>query len=245
MKRALRRGLVGSAGLVLIAALSWPVYVAMSNTNQAKGTAVDGKKHVMLVGASVGKAWKLADFTRRTNDGAHLLESVAVYDFDKTEMIEEILMRPKRKFRLTKTYLLGFFKPAPQRPDAIILKECAAYFPGDLERYKGLMTKWVARIREAGIEVMVATVVPVTERRAGEQPGKIEGIRAYNDWVHEFAQRERIPVLDLEAAMATQDGRRFLRDEWTSGDGLHLNAQAYQALDQTLADLLAQRQRAS
>ncbi|MCC7202307.1 MAG: SGNH/GDSL hydrolase family protein [Nitrospirae bacterium] len=196
------------------------------------------KERIMLVGASVGKAWKLSDFSLRTKSDGYIFESVAAYQYDKTEAIEEILMRPKRKFRLTRTYLRGFFKPSPQRPDTIIIKECAAYFPGDLEEYKTLMTKWVKRIREDNIKLILATTVPVTQKHAEGRKGRNETILEFNDWVREYAEKEGIPLLDLEAALRTDGQGRFLRDDLTSGDGLHLNQKAYGIMDNLLQNML-------
>jgi len=222
--------LIGIMGLV-------PVLTA-DKTTPASGT---GKTRVLLVGASVGKDWKLQDFPSREKLDAYAVESMAVYQFDKTEALKEILMRPDRKFHPTRSYLAGFFKPAPQLPTVIILKECAAYFPGDLASYQQLVKSWVRLIREKQIEVMLATVIPVTRLHAGEQPGRIDGILAYNDWIRDYARQERIPLLDLEAALRLDDATRFLNDSFTSGDGLHVNEQAYAMLDRLLAGVLLQR----
>jgi len=166
----------------------------------------------------------------------YIFESIALYDYDKTEALEEVLMRPKRKFRFTRTYVKGLFEPAPQKPDVIIIKECSAYFPGDLISYKELMKKWVKRIREANIGVVLATVVPVTRERSQTRKGQIETIRAFNDWIREYAAQERIALLDLEAALRTNAVNRFLKDE-LSTDGSHLNRNAYDILDRHLADM--------
>ncbi len=196
--------------------------------------AVEGKKQALLLGASVGKAWDLPNFPNRMKNDHYRFETVAAYQYDKTEALEEILMRPQRKFHLTKTYFMGFFKPSPALPNMIILKECAAYFPGDLNSYKALMKKWVAQIRAAKIQVVLATVVPVTQQRAGKKKGQIEEIRAFNDWMREYARTEKIPLLDMEAALRRADAR-FLKDDLTDGDGLHLNKKAYDILDRLLA----------
>src|SRR5574341_211601 len=204
------------------------------NTN--KGQTMENKKRITLLGASVGKAWNLKELPLRMKNDDYLFESIAFYEYDKTEALEELLMRPKRKFRFTKNYLKGFFEPAPKKPGVIMIKECAAYFPGDLMMYKELMKKWVKRIREENIGVVLATVVPITRERSKTREGQIENIRAFNDWLREYAAQERIPLLDLEAALKTNAGERFLRDE-LSTDGLHLNRTAYDILDRRLVDL--------
>ncbi len=205
---------------------------------QDQGKADASKKNVMFVGASIGKAWKLAEYSQRTGDRAHSVEFIAVYQFDKTEAIDEILMRPKRKFHFTLSYIKGFFRPSPVLPNIIVIKECSSYFPGDIALQQELVQKWVKRIRDARVEVILATVVPVTRARAEAVQGKIEGILAYNDWIRDYAKKEKITLIDLEAALRKSDRERSLRDELNSGDGTHLNQKAYEILDNLLRDLL-------
>lgn len=209
---------------------------ANAGGNAAGEESMAKKTRIILIGASVGQDWKLQEFTGRTKTEGFVFESVAAWQYDKTEAIEEVLMRPRRKFHPTKSYLKGFFKPSPAPVDVIILKECAAYFPGDMTRYKELMKKWVGMIRDARKEVMLATVAPVTGTRAAKQKGKIEAIREYNDWIRQYAKDENITLLDLEATLRKDPETRLLRDDLTSGDGLHLNAKAYGILDALLKD---------
>jgi hypothetical protein len=193
-----------------------------------------GKRHIMLLGASVGKAWSLAEFSQRMNENQYVLESMAIYQFDKTDALEEVLMRPKKKFRLTRTYIKGLFEPAPQIPDVILIKECAAYFPGELSTYKEWIGKWVKRIKESRKEVILATVVPVTRERAATRKGQSEAISEFNDWLRDYARLEKITLLDLEAELRISPRERFLQDTFTSGDGMHLNKTAYDVLDKVL-----------
>lgn len=224
---------------ILITGLTTGAYLMTATLDADEGPRAPAGGRILLLGASVGKAWKLGELPQRTGNDRYALESVAFYEYDKTPALDEVLMRPKRKFRLTRTYLKGFFKPAPKLPDTIILKECAAYFPGDLKAYERLMEGWVARIRAAGIGVMLATVVPVTQEHQRKHPGRIESIRAYNDWIRDYAARERLPLLDLETALRRDETTRFLSDDLTSGDGMHLNRKAYDRLDQLLLETLA------
>jgi len=209
---------------------------ANAASGNAKGEKMDKKLRIILVGASVGQDWKLQEFNKRMNTDDYVFESIAAWQYDKTEALEEVLMRPKRKFRPTKSYLKGFFEPSPIPVDIVILKECAAYFPGDTVQYKELMKKWVKMVRAAGKEVMLATVAPVTETRAAKQKGKIESIREFNDWIRQYAKDENITVIDLEAALRKDPQTRFLKDELTIGDGTHLNKKAYDILDVLLRD---------
>ncbi len=233
-----KRNKAYSSFLILVVGLLMLTSCNSSGSSTSMEKTMTNKERIMLVGASVGKAWNLSDLPQRTKSDGYIFESVAAYQYDKTEAIEEILMRPKRKFRLTRTYLKGFFKPSPQLPDTIIIKECAAYFPGDLEQYKTLMTEWVKRIREDNIKLVLATTVPVTKKHAEGRKGRIETILEFNDWVSEYAKKENIPLLDLEKALRTDDKNRYLRDDLTSGDGLHLNQKAYGIMDNLLQNML-------
>jgi hypothetical protein len=196
---------------------------------QSQGTSKE--KRFILVGASVGHAWSFSQWPIRMKQTNIICEMIAAYTFDKTEALEEVFMRPKRKFRLTKSYFLGFLKPAPKRPDYVIIKECAAYFPGDQEKYKSLVKEWLTLCTQNNIRPVLATVVPITLEHSQNRPGRLEGILAYNDWVRSYAQSNNIPCLDLEVMLRVNDNQRSLRLELTSGDGLHLNQEAYRILD--------------
>ncbi len=212
-----------------------PSAVADADADQATelSSAKPGRR-VVLIGASIGREWDLPDFAVRMNLRGYSFEALQAWQYDKSDLIAETLMRPSRKFRLTPGYVKGFFRPAPQPADMIILKECSSYFPGDMHRQKKLMHEWTREIRRKNVAVMLATVVPVTRARARRDPGKQEGIREFNDWLREFAPRQDLPLLDLERALRADDTERYLRDEFTNGDGSHLNREAYRILDRLL-----------
>lgn len=224
---------------ILITGLTTGVYLMTATLNADEDAPPPPGGRILLLGASVGKAWKIGELPQRTGNDHYALESVAFYEYNKTPALEEVLMRPKRKFRITRTYLKGFLKPAPKLPDTIILKECASYFPGDLPAYQALMQQWVGRVQKANINVILATVAPVTRQNEASHPGRMESIRAYNDWIRSYAAQEGLPLLDLEVAVRTDATDRFLQDDLTSGDGLHLNRKAYDGLDQFLLETLA------
>lgn len=168
------------------------------------------KKRVILIGASVAKSWRLHLVFPR-------VQTLVTYAFDKSELVDQALQA---------------------RPDAIIIKECAAYFPSPKVKTE-LVERWVQQIRAAGIRPVLATVVPVTRSHAARVPGRAEGLWAFNDWVHEHAAREELQVLDLEAAVRLSAAQRYLNDRLDSGDGLHLDRQTYrQHLDPLIPPLL-------
>ncbi len=169
-------------------------------------------KEVVLVGASVGKDWRL----HLPFPGTVTLD---IYQFDKSEMVAEALGR---------------------RPDLVILKECAAYFPlDDPEASQALVRGWIDQVRAADVAVALATVVPVTRDHALAEPGRAEGLWAFNDWVRGHASDHGLEVLDLEAAVRCAAEDRHLDDALHSGDGLHLTRRTYREhLDGLLPPLL-------
>lgn len=156
------------------------------------------EKRVVFIGASVAKDWRLhLAFPR--------IETLVTYEFDKSPLVEQAL---------------GL------RPDAIVIKECAAYFPGSGVS-RELVQGWVRRIREAGVRPALATVVPVTREHAARKPGRAEGLWAFNDWLRALGENEGVPLLDLEAALRCSAADRHLDDRLDSGDGLHLTRRTY------------------
>jgi len=195
------------------------------------------QRHIVLVGASIGNGWKIQDLPRRLGSTEYSFEFIGEYEFDKSPAIARILART-------------------DKPDAVILKECGTYFPGDLERQKRQVTAWIEELQRHGIVVIPATVAPVTWPRPltagyvktvaktilslGRSPVEVRQrhLTAYNEWIRAYAKEHGLTVLDLEAALRRSDTDRRLRDELTSGDGLHLNRDAYALLDQIVIPTL-------
>jgi hypothetical protein len=211
------------------------VFLALASfRNSVPRPAREPKRiHVVLVGASIGQAWQLAAWSVRMQARGFSAESVAVWKFDKSPAIEQLLARPATSFSLSRAYLRSLVVPPP-KPDVVILKECSSYFPGDLAVYQNSVRTWVDQLQAHRIKVVLATVVPVTKARAQRDPGKQESLLAYNRWVRQYALQERIPVVDLEASLRTEGEGGYLRDEFAAEDGSHLIAPAYAALDHTL-----------
>lgn len=202
----------------------------LSKNDEAYGS--DKKaRHILLIGASVGNRWHFDELQSRINTKEYTFEYVGVYKFDKSKALKEILNR------------------SVNRPDAIIIKECAAYFPGDLDLYESLMKEWCEHCVEAKVVPIPATVVPVTRThnmRTGIKIiikrilgriekiyslSRIDGILSYNDWMKDYAQSKGFTILDLESALHSSPDNRYLKSELTSGDGLHLTSKAYELLD--------------
>lgn len=195
---------------------------------------------VALVGASVGRGWNFSALPERLQNDEYVFEFVDVSGFDKSKELGEVFLRSENK------------------PDAIIIKECAAYFPGDFASYKKLLTQWISECQRAGIIPILATVVPVTRihplkkfvidiiklRNPFESGGPFhnkrqKAILEYNDWLTKYCRETRLTVLDLEHAVRKSDKNRYLRSRLAKLDGLHLNKKGYQILDQIVLPTLS------
>ncbi len=162
---------------------------------------------IVFVCASVGSAWNINEHFPGL--------SIAVYDeyqFDKGNVIRDIL--------------------ASDKPDIMIIKECAAYFPPEemgttMEAYRDLIRDWVNLCRGEAVIPVLATVVPIDPDNISSLEGQLESILEYNDWIHDYCRNENIPVLDLEAALRDSEENRILDPDYDSGDGLHPNDLAY------------------
>jgi hypothetical protein len=221
-----RKGCLACCTLMIVAVL---LVSAVTCADEVYG--MTKTKHVVLLGASVGNAWNIGALPDRVAMArGYRFEYVGEYAFDKTEALMKILQRTKNK------------------PDAIFIKECAAYFPGDLQEYQRLMKGWVQECRKAGVIPIPTTVVPVVSSKNKAMKDRLkdfiktllgrpttatqlEGIFQYNDWIKEYAAKEGLTVLDLEAPLRTSGNDRSLRADLHSGDGLHLNSTAYGILD--------------
>jgi hypothetical protein len=196
-------------------------------------------RSVILLGASVGRAWEIQLLPERTGVEDYDFEYVAGGGFDKTNALKRILSRENKK------------------PDAIFLKECAAYFPGDFDRYKKLVMDWIGLCKQEGVIPIPATVVPVTRLHAFKKilidiikgrglfkegnpfsHSRNAAILAYNDWIKSYAAANELMVLDMEAAVIYHRNNRFLREDFAKVDGLHLNAKAYESLDELVLSTL-------
>ncbi len=174
----------------------------------------DRQAYVVLLGASIGKAWKLGDFANRVNEAQVVFSTRAHYDFDKTGTLMPLLN-------------------LKVKPDAIIIKQCSDYFPRDFQKSADTVRQWVAEIKQSGIRPILATTVPVTG--SGPRKDRQASIDQWNLFVRELGQKSQIPVLDLADAVQTSEENTFLKENFAQEDGYHLTMAAYdRALDPLL-----------
>jgi len=175
---------------------------------------------IALVCASVGSAWNIGEHFPQLN--------IRVYDeyqFDKGYRIREIL--------------------DSEKPDIMIIKECAAYFPPDsqgssMSAYQDLIRNWVNLCRGQGVIPVLTTVVPIDpDNPSNTGQAHLDSILEFNDWIKQYCSDEEISILDLEKALHISDSNRALNPDYDSGDGLHPNELAYtEKLDNILIPAL-------
>ena len=177
-----------------------------------------GDARIAFVCASVGSNWNIKDHFPNLD-----ITVYEEYQFDKENVIMDILQS--------------------NRPDIMIIKECAAYFPPEtsMDAYKDLIRDWVNLCRDSGVIPVLTTVVPIDPNNPGNQGGQLESILEFNDWIRNYCVSENLSYLDLEAALRVSEDNRTLNPEYDSGDGLHPNDLAYtEKLDHILIPALEQ-----
>jgi len=194
----------------------------------AESGKVEHSMRVVLVGASIGKDWHFERIGERVALPGYRFDYVGVYSFDKGPLIHKLVTDP-------------------DKPDIVLIKECATYFPGDTKQYQRQFMSWVDTLRAVGIQVVLVTTAPVAEpteyiprakifvKRLIGKPTQLDSIVQFNAWLKQYTQREHIPVFDLAAQLQRSDSEHWLRSEYDVGDKLHLNESAYHILDATFA----------
>jgi hypothetical protein len=175
-----------------------------------------GDSKIAFVCASVGESWNINGHFPDLD-----ITVYAEYQFDKENVIMDILQS--------------------NRPDIMIIKECAAYFPPEtsMDAYKNLIRDWVNLCRGGGVIPVLTTVVPIDPNNPSNQEGRLESILEFNDWIRDYCLNENISLLDLEAALRVSGDNRTLNPAYDSGDGLHPNDLAYtEKLDHILIPAL-------
>jgi hypothetical protein len=197
------------------------------------GEAMADKKDIVYIEASTVSRWKLGEFGKRVHDERFSIETMTVYDFDKTPRVKKAL------------------DERPSKPNAIIMQECSVYFPGDMQAYKQKYHSWIRQIKQTGVAPVIATTVPPAASQ-----GFVEDVKdwikvgllgrdsqyaqvvQFNDWLRQLAKDENVVLFDLEKVTRKNDTDRHMREEFNAGDGIHLNAVAYRKLDSELLSLL-------
>ncbi len=189
-------------------------------------TAVPGdvSKYVVLFGASIGHAWDLPDLSQREHVKDLFWGYRGYYEFDKTPLVESVVA-------------------SPVKPDVVVIKECAAYFPRDTKEAVNKLFTGVEQLKNNGIDVVVATTVPVTKKRNAINPDQMKSINTFNKELRELAPAKGVRILDLQAALADTSEQGYLADRFAVEDGLHLKKTAYrEVLDKLMVDFFTAKE---
>lgn len=175
------------------------------------------KNYVVLFGASVGKSWNLRSLSKRKNGNANFFGYRGKYEFDKEELLSRVIK-------------------SPVKPDYVIIKECAAYFPRDVEKGFSKINLWLESLRNSGINPIVATVVPITKKRAEDEGERIKSINKFNNKLRFLGKQNGILVFDLQKLLSDGSEEMYLDEKYAREDGLHLNKMAYEYLDDSILE---------
>lgn len=168
----------------------------------------EADKYIVLVGASVGKTWDLPGLPEREKDFRVAYGYRGQYAFDKSNIIKKLV-------------------DSPLKPDAVIIKECAAYFPRDTNPSIDMIKKWITILNNSGIQPILATVVPVTkEHDVDRNSSRMESINSFNVSIRKYSIDNCIPLLDLQEILSNKAGG-YLDERFALPDGLHLNEETY------------------
>jgi hypothetical protein len=185
------------------------------------------QKYIVLIGASVGSDWQINKLTERVPISSSFSFGFRVqYNFDKHEPINRLMNLPVPVY-------------------AIIIKECSAYFPRDIDNSMADIREWVGLIQSRGIVPVLATVVPVTHKHDKDHPGKFQSLLKFNNAIKTFAQENDIIIVDLEKTLRISAEDRHLKDEFAQEDGSHLIPRAYHVLDNMMVHVVKQLGEAS
>ena len=185
-------------------------------------TPTDQKgKYVVLVGASVGKSWNLNRLADRIKKKKIFYGYRGRYSFDKTYHIKKM-------------------STSPLKADAVIIKECAAYFPYDTSNGMEEIKRWVDMLNRSDIKPILATVVPVTKAHdQNRKTSRMKSINAFNEAIREFGEQNKIPVLDLQKVLSAGHDNGYLNESFAVQDGLHIKESTYyNVLDSYLSELM-------
>lgn len=113
------------------------------------------------------------------------------------------------------------------KPKAVAIKFCSINFRPSIPAYylKDGLQVMVQTAKTAGIIPIITTVIPVGKpaARIGDYSA-IDSLRAYNEWVREYAKANSLYLIDYAKAIEAENG--FLPQECTT-DAIHLTDTGY------------------
>lgn len=217
-------------GIVLMAIAV--THAEMQDASAADNKVSAGSKMAMvIIGASYAKGWNVVALDgmpviNKGVGGEQTHEMLARFDRD--------VIAVKPRVVLIWGFINDVFRSEPEER-----KE-------KLQRTRENIRSMVDKARRNGIVPILATEVTLpgdegVVASAMGWIGKMRGKENYRDqinshvievnqWIRGLAAEQKLVLLDFEKALADEDGRR--KREYTTEDGTHLSARAYEALTQ-------------
>jgi uncharacterized SAM-binding protein YcdF (DUF218 family)/lysophospholipase L1-like esterase len=201
----------------------------LRTVSPARGDIANPGGPIVVLGASYARGWTLPDVAGTTivNQGRAGERSDQMQARFESDVVAE---RPRA------VVIWGFVNDLTQAD----LRDAEPV----LARIRESYTRMLRQARDAGIEPIVATEVSLGEHDSWRNTifgwiGAIRGKTSYQDlvnghlaainqWLTGMARQEGLLVLDLNAVLAGNQGRR--RAEFVGEDGSHLTEEAYRAL---------------
>ncbi len=175
------------------------------------------KKYAVFIGASIGRDWHLEKLWQRYKlAGNTEIIFWPEYKFDKKSIIDHVLR-------------------IPIRPEMVLIKECAAYFPLDEEKAVIKLFEWFTAVKQVGITPVAVTTIPVTRNNDNNNKGRAVSIYRFNNMIREKAEN----ICDIATILGDKDSDyKFLLNKYAKKDGLHVNDEAYLEMDRFLINFL-------
>lgn len=123
----------------------------------------------------------------------------------------------------------------PTRPDVLVVKmganDVAQGRPEDVTNVATNFERLLAACRAAGVELVPATIIP----NSNTSTSVLEVRQRANAWIRAFAQRERLKLIDLHAAIVSPNGTA---EPSLVSDGVHPNEAGHAAMGAAAARVL-------
>jgi uncharacterized SAM-binding protein YcdF (DUF218 family)/lysophospholipase L1-like esterase len=184
---------------------------------------------IVILGASYAGGWDL-----KSVSGIEVINRgvAGEQSFDIAERFERDVVLARPRLAVIWGFINDISRSTPETLDS------------SLERIRTSYSKMIAKARENGIPIILATELTIRPRdtwseRAASMVGAVLGKVSYQDrvngsvmlinrWLLEVAAREQLPVLKFQELLSDEAGRR--RREYIQDDGSHVTTAGYAAI---------------
>jgi lysophospholipase L1-like esterase len=217
-------------GIVLMA-------IAVTHAGMQDASAADNKvsagskKAMVIIGASYAKGWNVdaldgMPVINKGVGGEQTHEVLARFDRD--------VIAVKPRVVLIWGFINDVFRSEPEeRKEKLQLTRENLRNMVDKARRNGIVPILATEVTLPGDEGVVASAMGWIGKMRGKENYRDQinsHVIEVNQWIRVLAAEQKLVLLDFERALAGKDGRR--KREYTTEDGTHLSASAYEALTQ-------------